>query len=387
MTAQRFPQFLLVAVSLLPLALHAESSDLLPPTEVLPPAATAPAAAPAAAPAPAPVSLLPMKATSPAATAPATALPAINVTPPAAAAPEGAPVVGVEAPEEEAAEAPAVVAPVVAPAPPASGKIPGSMKSAKLSLFYTPSQVNAMTEALDAYEKTLSMPAAARPSTPSPIKVEEVKIEEPASYPVFYLSSIAFRASNDWSIWVSGRKITSDKNPTTLKVVSVTPEHVVFSWEPTYKEAIAIRKKRGMFAPLDPVKHRLTKSATYSYNEDTGVITFTLKANQSFTVGYMNTFEGFVASPSLPPLDPQQAAKQAAPATANPTDLSHTGKPVPGAAVDPESEVMELRNPTSVSDSIVAGPDAARKQIDATLKQAETPPPVATVPAAGPPKK
>ena len=357
MTAHRFSQFVFVAVSLIPLALQAESSDLLPPTEMLPPGAASSTPAtpmPAGIPDPAPAAM-----------APATSLPAIDVTPQSAIgaadsaldATAPAPVVdpAPAAPTVEVTSAPAVHV--------ESGKIPSTIKNAHLSIFFTPFQIHAMGDALNAYETSLGMPVAARPAPTT--KVETTKIDEPATYPVFYLSSIAYRASNDWSIWVSGRKITSSKNGTTLKILSVTPEHVVFGWEPTYKEAIAIRTRRQLFAPTDAVKNRLTKTPTFAYDEKTGALAFTLKANQSFTVGYMNTFEGFVPSPTLPTLDPVE--KGAAPTAPQPK----VG--IGRVTQNPESEVLELRKPASVMDSLTAGPGASRKEIDDALKQSDTP--------------
>ncbi len=389
MKRQRIRQFVLMTVSLLPLAMHAQEGPLPPTDAMLPPSAeTLP---------PSPAGMLPP-------TGPAVSLPQIDVAAPPTAkpVPRGAtseldlpsdakkPSPAAPAPSPE--PAPAAVQPEPEPeAPPADtpstknasapkialNKLPASMGGEQLSIFFTPDNIREMAEALHAYEGSPGTPVIA--PQPTPVKQEQQEIEEPASYPVFYLSSIAFRANNDWSIWVSGRKITSRKNPTTLRILNVTANQVSFSWEPTYKEALAIRTKKDLFAPTGPVKNRLTKTPSYRYNELTGVITFTLKANQSLTVGYMNTFEGYMASPSLAKLDPS-TREVLTPSPAAGTPIAGKAPPsdaTAGAAAPDQDEIMELRKPASVSDSVSEGSGAARSAIDAELERSANLPPTA----------
>lgn len=181
-----------------------------------------------------------------------------------------------------------------------------SMGNSRISVFMTPIEFKAMEDTLRIYETRASDVGNVAPELdlglePEP-EQEQIILTEPDLYPVFYLSSIVYNSPKDWSVWVSGHKITSQRNPTNLNVVSVSAERATFMWAPIYAEQIALRQKDNLFAPVDALKHRLAKAAPFSFDSAVGNVSFTLKANQSFAPAYMNIFEGYIESPKLSPL-------------------------------------------------------------------------------------
>jgi hypothetical protein len=181
-----------------------------------------------------------------------------------------------------------------------------SMGTSRASVFFVPLQIRAMEEALTSGESRATASPITQKSADLTVDLSQLqeapKIVEPDMYPVFYLSSIAYRASNDWSIWVSGHKITSRKNDTNLRILSVSPQSVSFLWSPVFADALITRTREHMFASPEPVKNKLTKTDTHRFDEQSGSVSFSLRTNQSFLPAYMRTFEGFLESPKLPAL-------------------------------------------------------------------------------------
>ena len=172
-----------------------------------------------------------------------------------------------------------------------------------LSVLFLPSQIESMKQAIRSYEDKVKDSKAEAVAPEAAVPVEQaVVIPEPPSYPVFFLASIAFDSPSDWSLWVSGAKITPRKNDTDLSIVRVTPDSVTFSWMPTYNQAIKNRRTQSLFASTEPVKNKLASAQTVDMDAITGKVTFTLRQNQSFVVGYFSAFEGFVEAPKLTPI-------------------------------------------------------------------------------------
>jgi hypothetical protein len=184
-----------------------------------------------------------------------------------------------------------------------------------ISLMFLPAQTEVMKKALSNFESKPVVPVEKKPETTAeptvkfdiPVEVPK-KIEEPEKYPVFYLSSIVYRAPNDWSVWVSGHKITSAKNKTDLTVTSITANQVSFKWQPIYAEALTAREEKKLFAETDAVKNRLSPNQNARLDKATGAVTFTLTTNQTFALAYFSIFEGFMDTPeydtSAPTSDP-----------------------------------------------------------------------------------
>jgi hypothetical protein len=172
--------------------------------------------------------------------------------------------------------------------------------------------VEKMKEAVRSFEDSGATSQAPAPVVPevAAAAVPEPPIEDPLTMPVFYLASIAYDGPGDWSVWISGYKITSRKNDTDVNVIDVSPESVTFQWTPGFTKALLRRHHDKLFAPTDKVKNKLAALQRYSVNETTGTVTFTLKQNQSFAVGYFRVFEGYIDAPTLAalPVAPPVAA-------------------------------------------------------------------------------
>ncbi len=268
--------------------------------------AVAPAAAPVAAP-------LPSAPTPPAtATAAPAALPVASTaakTPsPAATAAADVNLPATQQPATTAAPADSSIASVIpslvgdGASSAASANTHFSFGDSDVSILFLPSQTQVMKQALINFESRPVHTATVEKTKEPTLKLDviaEPHVNEPEKYPVYYLSSIVYHSPSDWSIWLSGHKITSAKNNTELKVTGISSDQATFSWTPGYSEALTLRKQHKSFAETDKVKHRLAATQISSYNENTGTVTFTLRPNQTFAVGYFSTFEGFMESPKL----------------------------------------------------------------------------------------
>lgn len=240
--------------------------------------------------------------------------------------------------------------PPIAPAPGNAASVPAfpsvaepepqtrqySYGASNLSVLFLPEEVNRMKKALRTFEDTNNR---AKPAVFLDVDVAQPveKIEEPPSYPVFYLSSIVYDAPNDWSIWVAGYKITPRRNDTDVTVLSVRPDSVTFSWSPTYGKVIDTRIEEGLFAPVDAVKNKIASSQQFNWDSENARMTFTLKQNQAFSLGYYKVFEGFVPSPAAMPGLP-------VPTPINGVDVSATAPPATGTAPisGPASEKIDV---------------------------------------------
>lgn len=182
-----------------------------------------------------------------------------------------------------------------------------------VSVMFTPAQVNDMKQALQLGETK----AVATPEAPKAANAAVAAAPaEPAKYPVFYLSSIVYRAPGDWAIWVSGHKITPLKNDTEVKVLAVSAAQATLSWTPSFQAAIASRRAQKSFADPAPLKNRLVSPNPVQFNDSTGTASVTLRPNQTFVAGYMAAFEGYVDSPAMPVSAGAKAAATAAAAAA-----------------------------------------------------------------------
>lgn len=178
-----------------------------------------------------------------------------------------------------------------------------SFGDSSLSILFLPTQVERMKFAIRQYEDThQGSPTATTFVAPEPEMVAAEQGEpvfDPAEYPAFFLSSIVYKNQSDWSVWMGGGKITSHKNDTDVTVEHISPNAVTFSWKPAYPDALKQRQQKKLFAPTEAVKNKLAAQQRMVFDEETGRVTFTLRQNQTFTVGYFKTFEGFVPSPKL----------------------------------------------------------------------------------------
>lgn len=85
--------------------------------------------------------------------------------------------------------------------------------------------------------------------TPSPQDVDKKELALPPPLPpstdretpeVIYLGALFFQSPSQWTLWVNGRRITSDEDvhhklPKGLKIEEVSEHQVVFSWSSSPK--------------------------------------------------------------------------------------------------------------------------------------------------------
>ena len=123
------------------------------------------------------------------------------------------------------------------------------------------------------------------------------------TYPQFFLSSIVYYSSKEWSVWINTVKLTNpaasepieipvtqfknvsegtpEKAP--MKVVSINKEKVTFEWKP-----LSMAKITETLSALPPGQN----DARIVVDQDEKVVRFTLHANQTFSSHSMSVVEG-----------------------------------------------------------------------------------------------
>jgi hypothetical protein len=116
------------------------------------------------------------------------------------------------------------------------------------------------------------------------------------TYPQFFLSSIAYRSAKDWVVWINDEKITQDSgiSASGLKIIQIDNEKITVEWKPKKMDKITDPDS----SLNDPVKVDFLNDK----------VTFTIKANQTFTSYAMRIMEGKVA-PVTVDLDTDITAK------------------------------------------------------------------------------
>lgn len=309
---RRFPHSLMTAGALVMMGAGVASAQnvVVPPSQPVLPVLPGPGSLP-----------LPGGAATPSAPAPAApavampVLPATAPTPPAPAAAPGASTAKIPAlpqatkdlpvlPVKKGTDTPAKTTEPdtsTTTTPAAQTKV-FSYGRSNTSVLFLPNQVTRMKEAISFAEIT-NANNPAKPKIVAPVETVKAPVEqikEPDNYPVFYLSSIAYNTPSDWSLWVSGHKITSRKNDTDVQVIGVSREGATFSWKPAYADAISRRRQAKQFAPTDAVKNKLAAAQKLSQDDTSSVVTFSLKQNQTFTVSYFSIFEGYMEGTKVP---------------------------------------------------------------------------------------
>ncbi len=191
------------------------------------------------------------------------------------------------------------------------------------SLLFTSEQITAMKNVLQKVEarkasgssEELSDSDLGREALLPFLKGDETSAAtgEPSTYPVFYLSSIAYRNANDWAVWMGRTRITPKNNKPPLEITGINGDSASFRWTPEYFAQLIGRKQAGELASMDGLKHRTTKADSVNVLAEPRAITFTLRPNQSFSSAHMRTFEGKVAAVSLgesAPILPSEAGQK-----------------------------------------------------------------------------
>ncbi len=253
------------------------------------------------------------------------------------------------------------------------------------SLMYSSEQIEAMRNVLSSVEGQADTPKTAKTDEKQPLVpfLNKVKnIQEPKPYPSFYLASVVYRNGSDWTVWLSGKRITPKTNEGELVVAAISPDIVKFEWRPDYMSALIQRQQQGRFTEVTKVKNRLTAAAdTVVMNALEGFVSFTLRANQSFSVAYMSTFEG-----KMPPADPPSFDAKAAPA--EPRKMDDEAKQLlndlvgEGVALPPDGSAP----PTETTPAIPIDPNALKalqSMIKSRMAPGEAQPAAAATEASG----
>lgn len=121
--------------------------------------------------------------------------------------------------------------------------------------------------------------------------------------PSFYLSSILYENKNNWTIWLSGKKIRNEKasREDSFKIVDINPNRIVAIWRDRDIESLS-PKYSSELRSIKPIKNQKNgyewnmvspKKGIYM-DSVKGSVKFTLFPNQTFSVFYMKIFEGMV---------------------------------------------------------------------------------------------
>lgn len=186
----------------------------------------------------------------------------------------------------------AVYAPFAQAAPPAAAPQVATGEAVRSdipSLLMAPDDINAIRGAQAVFKRFSEGLASEAESEEDFLKKLEIlaKPKEQLTsytYPQFFLSSIIYRSPVDWSMWINGQKISQDnKNPIAgLMVIDIEKEKATFKWRPDNMERVVDIGEGG---PDNPVNVDVAG----------GVVTFTLRANQTFSAYAMRVLEGHPA--------------------------------------------------------------------------------------------
>ena len=116
----------------------------------------------------------------------------------------------------------------------------------------------------------------------------------------------------------------------------------------------------------------MVKPNTIHYDEDKKLVTFTLRTNQSFVVGYFEIFEGFVDSPKLSTLDasmiPDLFGKALAPSPEDPLAAAAAAVSTEAANAKIKAGEEPLKEDT-VLNKLKTTPASSRHETDQLLQQ------------------
>jgi hypothetical protein len=103
------------------------------------------------------------------------------------------------------------------------------------------------------------------------------------TYPQFFLQSIVYHSPQDWSIWINNRKITPNglQDPENIRVIGIDRDKADIEWRP---------------AVMEKVNRAWDNSSTSAISVDkkNGIVTFSLRPNQTFSSYVMRVVEGKV---------------------------------------------------------------------------------------------
>lgn len=126
-------------------------------------------------------------------------------------------------------------------------------------------------------------------STPTPAR------PLPTSAPAFYLSSIVWVDSDNWSVWINGIRYSPDKPAQNITITQVTPERISFTWQSEDLDYISPNWQSSL-----PIKDSKQGSdSTLSIDASTRTVWAILEPNQTLITRSMRIVEGHVDSTPL----------------------------------------------------------------------------------------
>jgi hypothetical protein len=129
-----------------------------------------------------------------------------------------------------------------------------------------------------------------------------VEVKVPRIAPAFFLNSVLYNTSDNWTIWLNSRRIRADATFPELEISKVYRDSVEFIWEtdqldfisPDWeKKIIAIELQEGEEVPRFTY---LSKDGLIAVDRSRRFVRFKLGPQQSFVSRKMEIREGFIKS-------------------------------------------------------------------------------------------
>jgi|GEM_PF-5182998 len=180
------------------------------------------------------------------------------------------------------------------------------------SLMFDKKTSNYIREAIRSQDKKNSLeilPPSLFGSTEKPVLLEDKKTDQPSvaselkkivesslpifkSAPSFYLKSIFYFSSDNWSVWLNSKKINNktDTSQDDISIMDISSSQVIFLWRKSNINRIMPKWKDG-FISLGEGKYASPKKDIV-VDDATGNISFMLKLNQSLVSSKMEVVEG-----------------------------------------------------------------------------------------------
>lgn len=232
---------------------------------------------------------------------------------------------------------------------------PEQNNATDLSLMFDAAQIARVNQVLKAYDSGLSVDIQDEngPTEKSQDEIlndilTDLKATEanaaPKYYPNFILSSLVYYRPDDWTVWLTGVKITpknnKPENPVYIK--SIGPGSVVIAWKPNENIRPALHY---VWNKKKTTKRAKEEAKSISTTGNASAVNIVLRTNQTFIAGRMVVREGIITQTVTPQID--QAAVN---------EQQKTTKPEP-SAIDAMQELFpdaDIQNPAPAPNPAVA---------------------------------
>lgn len=155
------------------------------------------------------------------------------------------------------------------------------------SLFFTQEEMLSMRKALSVYAKIMSGEGESNEAMDFLRRLQGGDKPKAAAryfvYPQFYLESLVYNNSEDWSVRINKQKMTptNPEGKSNIKVTSVDKDKVTVEWIPSDMQKVV---EVWSVSPTDNVE----------VNAKSNLVRFTLRPNQTFSSYVMRVLEGKV---------------------------------------------------------------------------------------------